>query len=77
MRRLVIGGLCVALLAGAAWLSAQEAPEAGPGARTPGRHAKYHDVFEIKSRNERTLTSRVLIDGKWETMVTIHSRRKA
>lgn len=49
----------------------------GPCVRTPGKDAKFRDVMEIKSNNERTFTSRALIDGKWETMVTIHSRRKA
>lgn len=48
----------------------------GPCVRTPGKHARFRDVIEIKSRNERTLTSRALIDGKRETMVTVHSRRK-
>lgn len=48
----------------------------GPCPRTPGKHAKYRDVIEVEGPNERTLTSRALIDGAWETIVTIHSRRK-
>ena len=48
----------------------------GPCVRTPGKHARFRDAIEIKSRNERTLTSRALIDGKWETMVTVHFRRQ-
>lgn len=48
----------------------------GPCIRTPGRDARYRDVIEIRGPNERVLTSRALIDGEWETMVTVHSRRK-
>jgi hypothetical protein len=48
----------------------------GPCLRTPGRNAKYRDVIELESRNERTLTSEALVDGTWETMVTIRSRRR-
>lgn len=47
----------------------------GPCIRTPGEHAKYRDVIELHDGRAKTLTSRALIDGEWETMLTIRSRR--
>lgn len=48
----------------------------GPCIRTPGRHARYREVMTLESRDEKTFTSRALIDGQWEPVVTIRSRRK-
>jgi hypothetical protein len=48
----------------------------GPCVRTPGTHARFRDVLEVKGPRERTYTSRALIDGAWETIVTVHSRRR-
>ncbi len=47
----------------------------GPCFRTPGRHAKYRDVIELEDGGAKTLTSRALVDGEWETMLIIRSRR--
>lgn len=43
----------------------------GPPAESPSQQ----DVIAIESARERTLTSRLLVDGKWTTMITVRSRR--
>ena len=48
-----------------------------PCGGTPGKSAVLEDVMEIQSRDQKTLTSRALVDGEWRTMLTIRSRRKA
>jgi len=49
----------------------------GPSFATPGKMAKYRDVFEIKNKDYKTLTSSVLgDDGKWTSFITVHYRRK-
>lgn len=48
----------------------------GPCVRTPGKDAQYRDVIALESDGGRTLTSRALIDGEWETMLIVQSRRK-
>ncbi len=48
----------------------------GPGMTGDGKIAKYQDVIEIKSDNERTLTSRVQgDDGTWMQIMTMTYRR--
>ncbi len=49
----------------------------GPDWTTEGKLAKYKDVIEIESDDERVLTSHVLGDeGKWKTFMTVKYRRK-
>lgn len=37
---------------------------------------KFNDVIEWKSDDHRTLTGRMLVDGKWTDLMTAHYRRK-
>ncbi len=51
-------------------------PKMSPDAK-PGDTAKYRDVIEVKSENERTLTSHMQgDDGKWQKIMTATYRRK-
>jgi hypothetical protein len=48
----------------------------GPGMTGDGKIAKFQDVIEIKSEDQRTLTSRVQgEDGTWTQMMTMMYRR--
>lgn len=45
----------------------------GPNMMDPSKGStQYRDVIEIKSADHRTLTSSVLVDGKWVEIVTAH-----
>jgi hypothetical protein len=49
----------------------------GPSMAGDGTMAKYQDIIEIKSKDHRTLSSRVLgPDGAWNHFMTAHYRRK-
>lgn len=49
----------------------------GPSMTSPEKTAKYRDIIEIKSNDERTLTSRALgDDGKWHQFMQATYRRK-
>lgn len=49
----------------------------GPDMTTPGKTAKYRDTIELKSKDERTLTSSTQDkDGKWTSFMTVTYRRK-
>lgn len=49
----------------------------GPDMTQPGRMAKYQDIFEFKSADNYTITSRTQDkDGKWTTFVTMEFTRK-
>ena len=49
----------------------------GPSMMKPGQMAKYKDVTEFKSKDQRAFTSSMLgDDGKWVTIVKVDSRRK-
>jgi hypothetical protein len=49
----------------------------GPDHRNPGKMAKFRDVFEVKSENEKTLKSMAQDEkGEWVTFVTTTYRRK-
>jgi hypothetical protein len=49
----------------------------GPNFAGDGKMAQYQDIIEIKSANERTLSSQVLgEDGKWTRFMTATYRRK-
>jgi hypothetical protein len=49
----------------------------GPSFAGDGQMAKYQDIIEIKSANERVLSSQVLgEDGKWTRFMTVTYRRK-
>ncbi len=48
----------------------------GPSCADEGKITKYQDVIEIKSRDHRVLTSRMLgDDGDWHQFMTAHYRR--
>ena len=49
----------------------------GPSMAGDGTMAKYQDIIEIKSKDHRTLSSRILgPDGTWNHFMTAHYRRK-
>jgi uncharacterized protein DUF1579 len=49
----------------------------GPSMAGDGRIAKYQDAIELKSRDHRVLTSRMLgEDGTWHPVMTAHYRRR-
>lgn len=49
----------------------------GPSFATPGKHAKYQDIFEIVDRDHRTLRSRMLgEDGEWRQVMQADYRRR-
>lgn len=49
----------------------------GPSMAGDGTMAKYQDIIEIKNKDHRTLSSRVLgPDGTWNHFMTAHYRRK-
>ena len=49
----------------------------GPSFKNPKKMAKFQDIITIKSKDHRTLTSRVQgDDGKWTQFMTAHYRRK-
>lgn len=49
----------------------------GPHMTAEGQTAKYRDVIEIKTDDHRVMTGNVLgDDGKWQTFMTAHYRRK-
>jgi len=49
----------------------------GPSMAGDGTMAKYQDIIEIKSKDHRTLSSRVLgPDDTWNHFMTAHYRRK-
>jgi len=49
----------------------------GPSMSENGGTAKYQDVIEFLSDDHRTFTGRMLgDDGKWQTFMTTHYRRK-
>jgi hypothetical protein len=49
----------------------------GPSFAGDGKLAKYQDIIEVKSANERVLSSQVLgDDGKWTRFMTATYRRK-
>jgi Protein of unknown function (DUF1579) len=49
----------------------------GPSMAGDGTMAKYRDVLEVKSDDDRTLTSHARgDDGKWHAFMTAHYRRK-
>ena len=49
----------------------------GPSMAGDGTMAQYQDIIEIKSKDHRTLSSRVLgPDGTWNHFMTAHYRRK-
>jgi Protein of unknown function (DUF1579) len=49
----------------------------GPSMAGDGTMAKYQDIIEIKGKDHRTLSSRVLgPDGSWNHFMTAHYRRK-
>jgi hypothetical protein len=48
----------------------------GPGMTADGKLAKYRDVIEIKSSDQRVMTSEMLgEDGKWRLIMTANYRR--
>jgi hypothetical protein len=48
----------------------------GPGMGADGKPAKYRDIIEIKSSDQRVMTSEMLgEDGKWRRVVTANYRR--
>jgi Protein of unknown function (DUF1579) len=49
----------------------------GPFAGTPGKLAKFRETIEFPSKDQRVFKTHVLVDGKWQPLVTIHSRRKS
>jgi Protein of unknown function (DUF1579) len=50
----------------------------GPNFMNEGKTAKFQDIIEIKSKDHRTLTSRIQgEDGKWTQFMSAHYRRKA
>lgn len=49
----------------------------GPDMMNPGRMAQYQDIFEFKSPDHYTMTSRAQgEDGKWVTFMTVEVTRK-
>jgi hypothetical protein len=49
----------------------------GPSFSGDGSMSKYQDVIELKGKDLRTLTGRVLTpDGKWQPFMTVEYRRK-
>lgn len=49
----------------------------GPDHRTPGKMAKFRDIWEIKSENHKVLTAKMQDEnGDWITFGTTHYRRK-
>ena len=49
----------------------------GPSFSGDGSMSKYQDVIELKGKDVRTLTGRVLApDGKWQPFMTVEYRRK-
>jgi hypothetical protein len=49
----------------------------GPSFTNPKKMAKFQDIITIKSKDLRTLTSRVQgDDGKWTEFMTVQYRRK-
>jgi hypothetical protein len=50
----------------------------GPSMETPGKKAKYRDVIEIKSPDQKTLSAQSQTpDGKWVTFMTsVYTRKK-
>ena len=49
----------------------------GPSPMDPGKVMKFKEVTEFKSKDHRVFTSTVLgDDGKWSTILTVHSKRK-
>ena len=49
----------------------------GPSFAGNGKMAKYRDAIEVKSDDDRVLTSHVLgDDGKWQQFMTMNYRRK-
>ena len=49
----------------------------GPSPLSPGKLFKYKDVYEIKSKDHKIMTSSIQTeDGKWTTFATVHFRRK-
>jgi Protein of unknown function (DUF1579) len=49
----------------------------GPNFTDQGKMAKFHDIIEIKSKDHRTLTSRMLgEDGKWTQFMKADYKRK-
>ncbi len=48
----------------------------GPNWTAPGKMARYQDIIEIKSADDRVLTSRLLgDDGKWHTIMRANYQR--
>jgi hypothetical protein len=49
----------------------------GPSFSGDGSMSKYQDVIELKGKDVRTLTGRVLTpDGTWQAFMTVEYRRK-
>jgi hypothetical protein len=50
----------------------------GPSPMSPDKVSKFREVTEFKSKDHRVFTSSMLGEaGKWTTMLTVSSRRKA
>jgi hypothetical protein len=48
----------------------------GPNMAAPGTLSRFQDIIEIKSKDHRILTSRMLgADGQWQEVMTAHYRK--
>jgi hypothetical protein len=49
----------------------------GPCVGAAAGDARQQDLIEIEGADEKTLTSRTLVDGEWVTLLTVRSRRRS